>query len=176
MKFAGEYLKDAATTALVFLTFIVLALCVAFANMSGWFEFSEQDEIPHRPSEFVLEVNQNGETVYRAAEGVSDVLKEELLSTTYPNPESAMHAATGAGMGPWWGVYLGMRSAGAHAVKKCTTQDGVVSEQTGSGRHLTYHRFDRDGYRYTKTYHQVLTQSGWVTTDVFYAKIDKGYC
>jgi hypothetical protein len=171
-------IKHLAITALVFLTFFVLALCVAMANQSGWFEFSEQTSASlYTESEFVLVVKDNGETVYKAATGVSEALRQELLTTVYPNPTAAEDAATEQPSGPWWDDYLTTRPAEAHAVNVCWNGDNPkVSLQTGGGRHITKHRYDYNGWRYTRTDHQTLTQYGYVTYDVFKYRVDKRYC
>lgn len=80
---------------------------------------------------------------------------------------------------PWWWPYLQLsKPAYAHAVNVCTTsKSGKVSLQTGGGRHITKHRYDSGGFRYTRTDHQVLTQfGGYQTYDVFRYRIDKRYC
>ncbi len=52
----------------------------------------------------------------------------------------------------------------------------MISNQTGGGDHLTYHRYDKNGYRFNKTYHRVYSHPAPVVTDTFYSKIDKGWC
>ena len=154
---------------------VVISLCVAIANQR-WFEFSDQTSASlYVESEFVLRVEEDGRTVYEAADGVSENLKENLLSTVYPSPELAEDAGTEPVARGWWWPYLEARPAEAHANNVCTTRT-KVSLQTGGGRHITKHRYDRNGYRYTRTDHQALTQSGYQTYDVFQYRVDKRYC
>ena len=155
-----------------------LVICISFFSVLsltgihyGWLPTSEQPPQPHHPSTFVLTVGDTGETVFESVENVSEGLADELLSSTYPSPEAAEHAASPGSPDSLW-----MRSAHAHAVKVCTHSDGVVSNQTGSGRHLTNFVKHENGRHYTKTFHQVLTYSGWVTTDVFNYSVTRSYC
>ncbi len=161
--------------AIALVAVVVLFLTVAMANQR-WFEFSGQTSASlYRDSEFVLTVKANGETLYEAADGVSDALKEELLTTVYPSPEAAEAAATEEPKAAWWWPYLQSRRAEAHANNVCTTRT-KVSLQTGGGRHITKWRYDRNGYRYTRTDHQTLTQSGYQTYDKFFYRANKRYC
>lgn len=159
---------------------VVIFLCVAMANQSVFNDaFSEQQSRSlYQESEFVLRVSESGETVYESVEGVSEELREELLSTVYPSPEAAEAAATEAVALPWWWPYLQLsKPAYAHAVNVCTTsKKGKVSHQTGGGRHITKHRYDTGGYRYTRTDHQALTINGYQTYDVFKYRIDLDFC
>lgn len=147
--------------------FIQIVWISAVAMDSGWLATSEGNMGPHPNREFTLKVEATGETVFTATRSVSEELREEIMGTVYPTPEAALDAVHAP---------LPGNPAFAHAVLKCTTRDGVVSENTGGGYHLTNHRFDRDGYRYTKTWHMVYSHPAPVATDVFFAKIDKRYC
>ena len=106
---------------------------------------------------------------------MSEALREELLSTAYTTPEAAEAEGTEAVARGWWWPYLETRRAEAHANNVCTTRT-KVSLQTGGGRHITKHRYDTATYRYTRTDHQALTQSGYRTYDVFKYRVNKGYC
>ena len=177
MKHGKEYLGNLLTTAAIFGTMAVLCLCVAMMNMHGWFEFSGQtSKSLYTESEFMLKVKDDGRTIYKSAEGVSENLKENLLSTTYPNPHAAEAAATELPSGPWWDDYLGMRAAHAHAVNICTHSDGKVSNETGGGRHITRFRFHDNGRHFTRTDHQSQTQYGYQTYDSFFYDVSRNYC
>jgi len=162
---------------LAFLLVCVVVICATVAMMNRhWFEFSEQtSESLYTESEFVLVVKDNGETVYKAANGISDALKDTLLSTKYRSPEAAEAAATEVPRAGWWWPYLETREAEAHANNVCTTRT-KVSLQTGGGRHITKHRGDWNGKRHTRTDHQTLTQNGYQTYDTFFYSVNKRYC
>jgi hypothetical protein len=69
-----------------------------------------------------------------------------------------------------------VQPAYAHANERCTTSSGKVSNDTGFSRHLTSWRYDRGGYRYTITRHQVRSGGPWHTVDKYYGKIRLGRC
>lgn len=165
------------------LPWVLLILLVAFIFNAGMIivqgnllPFSQGNAEHHEHSEFALRVGDTGKTVYtKVPEGalkgtaaISSDLARELLSTTYPDPETATEAATHE--------ELAGNPAFAHAVNVCTHSSGKVSHQTGSGRHLTWFRFHDGGRHYTRTAHQVLTQSGYQTTDTFSYSVSRNFC
>jgi hypothetical protein len=162
-----EYLPTWIVLFLMACTTPVLVMVVMLLNQSGFFHYTEEPFYPSPNREFSLKVEETGRTIYTGTENVSKELREEIMGTVYETPEAALDAAHDP---------LPGNPAYAHAVLKCTQRDGVVSEDTGGGYHLTYHRYDRNGYRFTKTYHMVRSHPAPVATDVFYAKIDKRYC
>ena len=156
-----------------------LAICISFFSVLsltgihyGWLPTSDAAPSRYVSTEFDLTVRESGETVFTSVENVSEGLADELLSSTYPSPEAAEHAASPGSPDSFW-----MRSANAHAVKVCThSTTGVVSNQTGGGRHVTWFRFHDNGRHYTRTDHQVLTQNGYQTTDTFRYDVSRAYC
>jgi hypothetical protein len=164
--------KDAAKIGLIFFVFFDLFLCAAFGVQSGILPTSpQQSQEGGANSEFMIVVGEDGKAVYEAAEGVSEELREELLSTTYSSFEAALEASHNDAYGEPPNV------AYAHAVKKCTTSElGKVSLDFGYSRHVTFHHYDRGSYRYTTTYHQHLTHWGWQTNAKYKAKIPKSRC
>lgn len=143
---------------------------------SGVIPTSSGNSERHEHSEFALKVAATGETVYtdvpegalKGTAAISANLARELLSTTYPDPETATEAASDE--------ELSGNVAFAHAVNVCTHSDGKVSHQTGGGRHLTWFRFHDNGRHYTRTAHQVLTSNGYQTTDTFSYDVSRNYC
>lgn len=181
-----EHLKEAAINIfhgfiLPYGTFaLLIGLCVIGQRYDVW--ETSSIVLPHEErGEFVLEVSESGDIVFKVAEGVSEDLRQKLLSTKYESPEAAEYAVSSTRPAPpmawWWPLAsLGMRSAEAHAVAYCTTSSGKVTRNNGSSRHLTKHRFDYNGWRYTVTYHQIRQPWGWVIVDTFYYEIPKRYC
>src|SRR5215207_10321137 len=87
----------------------------------------------------------------------------------YPTPEDAEYAATGNTVEEE-GITI------QHALAICTHGDGVTSLLTGGGRHLTNFRKHENGRHYTTTFHQVLTNSGWVTYNRFRYSVTRRFC
>jgi hypothetical protein len=130
---------------------------------------------------FVLEIKENGDVVYTAASGVSEELREELLNTVYQSPDAAEYAVEKERnvleVSPYSVLHsIGSDAAQAHAVKWCTHKDGVVSNRTGSGQHVTGFLRHENNRHYTRTAHQVLTNSGWQTYDTFNYSVPRSYC
>lgn len=169
-----ELLKDYGKTiiglVLAWMTFaLLIGMCAIGQRYEVWETSKGSQE--HEYSEFALTVSGTGETVFETVENVAPALKDELLGTTYPSPTAAEHAASPGSPDSFW-----MRSANAHAVKICTHSSGVVSRQTGGGRHLTSFLRHENNRHYTRTYHQVLTQYGYQTTDSFNYSVSRSYC
>ena len=156
-----RYCAAVAPFALLFWVCLVLV-------QSGVFPTSTGNTNPYEYSEFTLRVSEGGQTVYTAAENVTDAVYGEVMGKVYPDPETATEAVSS--------VELAGNPAFAHAVNICTHSSGKVFNQTGGGRHLT--RFDghRDNRHHTDTFHQVLTQNGYQTTDRFHYSVSRGYC
>lgn len=187
------YLQNLAWSMLLIYALFVFALCGLFGVKDGTFPTSEVEPRPHPNSTFMLEVAANGETVFTAAENVSDAVRQEIFGTVYPSPEAAEEAASASLAsetepirGPEWLVrtlgWFGISPASAHAVNVCTTAPSwkaKVSHNTGYGRHLSWRRKpDANGYRFTRTDHQVLSGPNyvWVSTATYLYKINKKYC
>ena len=75
MKGWRDDLMHAVITALIFLSFFVLCLCVAMANQAGFFAFSEGNSTVRTNRESTMTVEQTGRTVFTATENVSEALR-----------------------------------------------------------------------------------------------------
>ena len=71
---------------------------------------------------------------------------------------------------------LPLNEARARAVAVCTHTDGPVTNESGSGRHLTNFVEHDSGRCYTRTFQQTLTINGYQTTDTFNYSVARGYC
>ena len=158
-----------------YLTLVIFCAAFALAGIgvqSGLFPTSDYSQKSiYEPSEFMLEVEANGETIFTGVEGGSRILTEEIWEEVkgrvYPSPEAAVEAVEGP---------LPGNPALAHAVNICTHSDGKVSNETGGGRHITKFRFHDNGRHFTRTDHQTLTQNGYITYDTFYYDVSRSYC
>jgi hypothetical protein len=119
---------------------------------------------------FVLWVKDTGETVYKDVPAtLTEEAEEYLLSRVFEDHDAAMDAVTG-------GEKLSGNPVYAHAVNVCYHGTGKASNETGSGRHLTWFRYHQDQRHYTTTAHQVLTTNGYLTTDTFKTSVSRTYC
>ena len=71
---------------------------------------------------------------------------------------------------------LPLNAARAHPVAVCTHTDGPVTNEAGSGRHLTNFVEHDSGRYYTRTFQLALTINGYQTTDTFNYSVARGYC
>ena len=186
-----HYLQDFAWSMLLLYAILVFGLCALFGVMDGTFPTSEVEPRPTANSTFMIEVAANGQSVFSAAENVSEAVRQEIFGISYPSPEAAEEAASAALSAeaepikwPGWLEkslgWFGITPAAAHAVNKCTTRPKTrakVSHQTGYGRHLSWRRKpDSDRYRYTRTDHQVLSNWVWVSTATYLYRVNLKYC
>ena len=72
--------------------------------------------------------------------------------------------------------FFSVKAAAAHAAAVCTHSSGVVTGDTGAGRHLTSFVGHRNGRHYTVTRHQILQRSGWVTVDRYRHSETRRFC
>ena len=72
--------------------------------------------------------------------------------------------------------HLPLNEARARAVAVCTHTDGPVTNEAGSGRHLTNFVELDSGRCYPRTFRQAPTINGYQTTDAFNYSVARGYC
>jgi hypothetical protein len=151
---AKEALRTAGEIIACFLIIVVLIVLPALiAQGQGWFGPPADEGTKQEDSEFA----------YRARHGMNDA----SAALAFVSEEIREEIQGGFGSDP----------AYAHAVNACWNRPyAKISNLTGGGRHRTVHRYDRNGYRYTKTQHQVLSNGSWVTVAVYYARVPVSSC
>jgi hypothetical protein len=172
---------------LALIPFAFFAVLAIAGNNYGWWATSEGNAPRYVKTEFEAKVKTSGETVFTSVEAGSEELTEELeeklMGKTFLSPDAAEYAATEAidrpETLPWTWIYhqIGTRPAYAHAVKICThNRDGVVSRNTGAGRHVTWFIKHDNGRHFTRTDHQILTQYGYQTYATYRYDVSRSYC
>ena len=139
---------------------------------SGLFPTSEGNGFQGPPTKFEMRVQETGRTTYTGVSGgvsaITQELKEELMNEVYPTPDAAFEAVSGE---------LPGNAAHAHYGYVCWNQNYSIEwNKTGAGKHVTWHRKDYNGYRYTTTVHKILSGGYWVVTDTFKTRTRLSYC
>lgn len=164
---AREALRTAWQMGLALLIATLLLTMGLTANQAGWFG-PPTDEGTQATSQFEVAVAADGRATVEGMQAFSEEVREEVLGTVYSSPDAFMQAVEGEPVGnPAW----------AHAINVCwkANYDKVVYD-TGTSRHRTHWRKDYNGFRYTTTFHEVLSGGYWVKTAAYKWRIDKRYC
>jgi hypothetical protein len=164
------------TGLIIFCAFVVNLSYIGI--QSGLIPTSENNGTGGPPTKFQMQVAENGQTYFTSIEegwhAVSEEFKDELLGTRhtpfmmFSDPDAAMVAVTGP---------LPGNAAYAHGGYVCWHQN--YSKEwafTANSKHVTWHRKDYGGRRYTTTAHKTLSGGYWVTTDLFKTSVALGYC
>lgn len=147
--------------------FLIFAMMCLIAIQAGWLG-PKDESFYHGRSQFEISVGKGGDSVYTGLAAVSEEVREEVEGVVYESPEAATDATSHS---------LAGNVALAHAARVCThSKSGVVSNNTGGGRHLTWFQGHWSGAHHTRTVHQTLTQSGWVTYATYDYAVARSYC
>jgi hypothetical protein len=187
----SEHLKDALTTLWQMLAVLVIGLVIlAMALLANkQFGTPAEESFRHGLSHLEITVAKSGDSTYTFLSNVSEEVREEVKGVVYPSPEAAEDATTSSLQEaaqprtrvPGWlasGMeYFGIKPAEAHAVKICThSKNGVASNFTGVGRHVTWFRGHWGGAHHTRTVHQVLSNGYWTTYATYDYAVARSYC
>jgi hypothetical protein len=138
------------------------------ANQAGWFG-PPPDEGDGHDNKFTLSVARDAETTVEAMEIVSREIREDIwVGKTFDSPDEFTHELEGEPAG---------NPAFAHAVNVCWGGSyNKVSLLGPAEKHVTIHLYDRNGIRYTRTKHKVLSGGYWITVATYDWAVNKIYC
>jgi hypothetical protein len=148
--------------------FVMVGSMSLFAIQGNLIPTSEGNGSWKPRTQFEIRVAEGGDSIYTAMSHVSEEVREEVAGVVYDSPEEATDATSHS---------LAGNPAMAHAVKICThNRNGVVSQQTGGGRHVTWFVKHQNGAHFTTTVHQILTTNGYQTVARYDYAVARSYC
>jgi hypothetical protein len=160
--------KDALITLGILGALVMVGSMSLFAIQGNLIPTSEGNGSWKPRTQFEIKVAEGGDSIYTAMSHVSEEVREEVRGVVYDSPEEALHATSNP---------LAGNPAFAHAVKVCThNRNGVVSLNTGGGRHVTWFQGHWNSAHHTRTVHQVLTQNGYQTVATYDWAVARSQC
>ena len=159
-------------------TFGVYVLFCLVGIQSGFIPTSEGNGTGGPPTKWALHVQENGQAFYanveEGARAVTEEFAGDLLGSRHTDPRVFLDAddAIAFVTGPLPG-----NVAYAHYGYVCWNRNYSIEwNRTASSKHVTWHRKDYQGRRYTTTAHKTLSGGYWVTTDLFKTSVPLSSC